>query len=72
MSIFAHVQLNVLSDTEYISVLVKNYAALFRHAMNDLWDGSITPFVLYGCQGKLLPDVKRLYYVLCLLFSAIF
>lgn len=36
--------------------------------MNNFWDGYITPSVLYGCQGQLLPDVKRLtmYYAFCL------
>lgn len=36
--------------------------------MNNFWDGHITPSVLYGCQGQLLPDVKRLtmYYAFCL------
>lgn len=36
--------------------------------MNNFWDGYIAPSVLYDCEEKLLPDVKRLtmYYAFCL------
>lgn len=36
--------------------------------MNNFWDGYIAPSVLYDCEEKLLPDVKRLtmHYAFCL------